>query len=119
VLIFAFTSAAVIWLARDVDRSVSNRAVAQSIAFQAARSGAQAVDITAVRRGGSGPVRLDRHRAVDAARHAAQRLFDSYAVDGAVVGVDVDDLHVSVTVEVHDVGRVVTGVGSVRIETRE
>ena len=38
-LIFAFTFLGLVWLARDVDRSVSNRSTAQSIAFQAARSG--------------------------------------------------------------------------------
>jgi hypothetical protein len=118
VLIFAFTSAAVIWLARDVDRSVSNRSAAQSIAFQAARSGAQAIDVGDVRRGGSAAVRLDRHRAADAARRTAKRLFDSYAVDGRVISVVVDDVQVTVTVEIQDMGRVVTGVGSARIEQR-
>jgi hypothetical protein len=41
VLLFTFTAGGVVWLARDVDRAISNRAAAQSIAFQAARSGAQ------------------------------------------------------------------------------
>ena len=51
VLLFAFTAGGVIWLARDVNRSVSNRSAAQSIAFQAARSAAQQVGITSLREG--------------------------------------------------------------------
>ena len=35
VLLFAFTAGGVIWLSRDVNRRVSNRSAAQSIAFQA------------------------------------------------------------------------------------
>ena len=38
VLIFAFTFLGLVWLARDVDRGVSNRSAAQSIAFQSARA---------------------------------------------------------------------------------
>ena len=48
-LIFAFTFLGLVWLARDVDRGVSNRSAAQSIAFQAARSGAQATSISGLR----------------------------------------------------------------------
>ena len=36
-LIFAFTFLGLVWLARDVDRGVSNRSAAQSIAIQTAR----------------------------------------------------------------------------------
>ncbi len=50
-LIFAFTFLGLVWLARDVDRSVSNRSTAQSIAFQAARSGAQAAFVPELRTG--------------------------------------------------------------------
>jgi hypothetical protein len=50
-LIFAFTFLGLVWLARDVDRSVSNRSTAQSIAFQAARSGAQAALVPGLRTG--------------------------------------------------------------------
>ncbi len=39
-LMFAFTFLGLVWLARDVDRAVSNRSAAQAIAFQSARSGA-------------------------------------------------------------------------------
>ena len=49
VLIFAFTFLGMVWLARDVDRGVSNRSAAQSIAFQAARSGAQSASIADLR----------------------------------------------------------------------
>ena len=63
VLMFAFTAGAIIWLARDVDRAVSDRASAQSIAFQAARSGAQQVDIDALRRVPGGTIDIDRELA--------------------------------------------------------
>lgn len=53
VLLFAFTVSGVVWLARDVDRAISNRAAAQSIAFQAARSGAQQIDVVVLRSTGS------------------------------------------------------------------
>ena len=35
VLLFAFTAGGLVWLARDANRSVSNRTAAQSIAFEA------------------------------------------------------------------------------------
>ena len=41
VFLFAFTSVGLVWLSRDVNRVVANRSAAQSIAFQAARAGAQ------------------------------------------------------------------------------
>ena len=50
-LIFAFTFLGLVWLARDVDRGVSNRSAAQSIAFQAARSGAQSAAAAELRSG--------------------------------------------------------------------
>ena len=43
VLVFAFTAGAVIWLASDVNSRVADRSAAQSVAFQAARAGAQQV----------------------------------------------------------------------------
>ena len=53
VLLFAFTAGGVIWLSRDVNRRVANRSAAQAIAFQAARSGAQQVEVAALRTRGT------------------------------------------------------------------
>ena len=73
VLMFAFTAGAIIWLARDVDRAVADRASAQSIGFQAARSGAQQVDIDALRRVPGGTIDIDRELARAAAEATAAR----------------------------------------------
>jgi Tfp pilus assembly protein PilX len=115
VLIFAFTFLGLVWLARDVDRGVSNRSAAQSIAFQAARSGAQATSVGALRE-------TERSIAVDepAARAPAtptpQRLFASYGLDGSVSSIAVTADTVSVTVTIVDSGVTVTGAGTVRAE---
>ena len=113
VLIFAFTFLGLVWLARDVDRSVSNRSAAQSIAFQAARSGAQATAITDLR---SGVTVVDAAAASRAATTTATALFASYGVEGAVTSIEVVTDSVSVSVAITDDGRVVTGSGTVRAE---
>lgn len=112
VLLFAFTAAAVIWLARDVDRAISNRGAAQSIAFQAARSGAQHVDQDGMRN--TGVVRVDAAAAHHESTQTAGRLLAAYGLTGAVTSIAVDGDRVTVTVEVLDAGRVVTGVGTAR-----
>jgi Tfp pilus assembly protein PilX len=112
-LIFAFTFLALVWLARDVDRSVSNRSAAQSIAFQAARSGAQSAAITDLR---SGSIVIDPVAAGRAATSTAGALFASYGVQGHVTSVNVAADSVSVTVTITDAGRTVTGAGTVRAE---
>ena len=112
-LIFAFTFLGLVWLARDVDRGVSNRSAAQSIAFQAARSGAQSAAVTDLR---SGIVVIDPVAARRAAASTAGALFTSYGVDGAVTSVEVVADSVSVTVTITDDGRSVTGAGTVRAE---
>jgi Tfp pilus assembly protein PilX len=115
VLIFAFTFLGLVWLARDVDRGISNRSAAQSIAFQAARSGAQASAIGEVR---SDPevATVDPPAARRAATRTADALFDSYDVDGSVTSIEIDDNVVSVTVEIVDGGITVTGAATVRAE---
>jgi hypothetical protein len=115
VLIFAFTFLGLVWLARDVDRGVSNRSAAQSIAFQAARSGAQAVAPGETRRG-DGRVVVDAGRAREAASRTASSLFASYGLDGSVTAIDVVDDRVSVEVTVTDAGVTVTGAATVRAE---
>ena len=113
VLIFAFTFLALVWLARDVDRGVSNRSAAQSIAFQAARSGAQATAVTDLR---SGITVIDTAAASRAAASTAGALFSSYGVEGAVTSIEVAADSVSVSVTITDDGLVVTGSGTVRAE---
>lgn len=112
-LIFAFTFLGLVWLARDVDRGVSNRSAAQSIAFQAARSGAQSAAITDLR---SGLTTIDPASARTAAASTATALFTSYRVEGSVTSVEVMADSVSVTVTITDDGRTVTGAGTVRAE---
>lgn len=112
-LIFAFTFLGLVWLARDVDRGVSNRSAAQSIAFQAARSGAQSAALVDLR---SGTAVIDPAAARQAAASTAASLFASYRVDGRVTSVDVDGDRVSVSVTITDNGLVVTGAGTVRAE---
>lgn len=115
-LMFAFTFFGLVWLARDVDRGVSNQSAAQSIAFQAARSGAQAASIDGLRSGDL--TRLDEPRARANATSTAQQLFESYGVDGSVksIIVDVADGKVTVTVTIVDGARSVTGTGTVSAE---
>ena len=112
-MIFAFTFLGLVWLARDVDRGVSNRSAAQSIAFQAARSGAQSAAVTDLR---SGSILIDPAAATSAATATAGALFASYGVDGSVTSVEVAADSVSVTVSIVDDGRTVTGAGTVRAE---
>ena len=117
VLLFAFTAGGVIWLSRDVNRRVSNRSAAQSIAFQAARSGAQQVEVAALRDGGEVSLVIDVPAAQAQARRIADRLFDEYDVDGTVQGVSVSGVTVTVTVRISDPVGDVVGVGSARAES--
>lgn len=114
VLIFAFTFLGLVWLARDVDRGISNRSAAQSIAFQAARSGAQASAIGEVRNDDVATVDPDAARL--AAMRTADALFDSYEVEGRVTTIEVTGDLVSVTLTIVDGGITVTGAGTVRAE---
>lgn len=111
VVMFALTTGAFIWLARDVDRAIGARADAQSIAFQAARAGAQHLDEGALR---SGTVEIDPVAATDAATHAGRRLLAAYGSVGRVSAVDVEGDAISVEVTIDDGGRTVAGVATVR-----
>jgi hypothetical protein len=116
VLLFAFTASAVIWLAVDVNRSVSNRTAAQSIAFQAARSGAQQLGIGALRADGE-PL-VEAERAALAAWSTAAELFDGYELAGEVVRVSVIDRGtVEVEIRIADPAGDVTGVAAARSDT--
>jgi hypothetical protein len=113
-LVFAFTFLGLVWLARDVDRSVSNRSAAQSIAFQSARSGAQAASLPDLRAGGDPTI--DPTAAREAAQRTATTLFASYGVAGTVTRITVDGDTVTVEVRIDDSGRSVAGFGTVRAE---
>ena len=114
-LIFAFTFLGLVWLARDVDRGVSNRSSAQSIAFQAARSGAQATSIGDLRTANRA-ITIDTDAARVAATRTAEGLFASYGVNGSISSIDVTAGTVSVTVTITDGSVTVTGAGTVRAE---
>ena len=116
VLLFAFTAGGVIWLARDVNRRITNRSAAQSIAFQAARSGAQQVQVSSLREGGPVTLVIDVPSAREQALRVADRLFDEYDVDGSVVNISVADVTVTVEVQINDPAGDVVGVGSARAE---
>lgn len=109
-LIFAFTFIGLVWLAGDVDSSISNRSAANSVAFQAARSGAQATEIRDLREG-LAPV-IDGAAARAAATTTAHRLLDGYGARGTV-SVEVGTNHVTATVTITEAGRTVTGIATV------
>ncbi len=88
VIMFTVTGVAAIWLARDVNQRVSDRSALQSVAFQAARAGAQQLDVADLRGGGSGALLIDETAARAAARSVAQRLANSYGLDVQVVSQD-------------------------------
>jgi hypothetical protein len=116
VLLFAFTAGGVIWLARDANRAVSNRTSAQSIAFQAARSGAQRIGVESLRQGAE--VLVDGDAARRAAESTAAELFSGYGVDGDVLRVTiVPPDTVEVEVRISDRAGDVTGVAAARAET--
>ncbi len=116
VLMFAFTAGGIIWMARDVDRAVSDRASAQSIAFQAARSAAQQVDVSALRQMQDGPIAIDPDLARPAAEAAAARLCEAYDLDGRITAIDIVGDRVIVSLEVETAGRIVSGSGSARAQ---
>ena len=85
VVMFTVTGVAAVWLARDVNQRVSDRSALQSIAFQAARAGAQQIDLGELRSGGAAGVAIDESAARTAARASAERLADRYDVDIRIV----------------------------------
>jgi hypothetical protein len=100
VMLFAFTAGGVIWLSRDVNRVVTNRSAAQSIAFQSARAGAQQVSVGSLRGDAASGVAIDEQRARAAVGAAADRFFESYGVTGTwSMAIDGDTVRVTVTIE--------------------
>lgn len=104
--IFAFTFLGLVWLARDVDRGISNRSTANSVAFQSARSAAQAAYPQGLRDGGEPSI--DVIGANAAAASTATQLFGEYGVIGTVeIQVTIDSVTAFVTIT--DGGIIATG----------
>ena len=116
VLLFAFTAGGVIWLSLDVNRVVSNRSAAQSIAFQSARAGAQQVEVGSLRGGNSSSIVIDEQRAREEGRSIADQLFEAYGVVGTSSMAIVGDT-VSVTVTIDDPTGSQTATASVQAQT--
>lgn len=112
--IFAFTFLGLVWMAGTVDRGISNQSAATSIAFQAARSGAQAASIDEIR--GGDAERLDADAAAAAARSTATTLLAEYGVSGSVQSIQVDTTSSTVTVAISitDGSTTVIGRGAAR-----
>jgi hypothetical protein len=112
VLMLALTGGAILWLTRDHDRAVSAAAQADSVAFQAARAGAQAVAPASLRT--SSPV-LDPAAAAARATSTAAALLASNGTTGHVVSVDVAGDRITVIVAITEAGRTVAGRGTARL----
>lgn len=116
VLLFAFTAGGVIWLSRDVNRVVTNRSAAQSIAFQSARAGAQQVEVGSLRGGDDTAVVLNGERARTEGLRIADELFAAYGVAGTSA-MTIDGDTVTVTVTIIDANGDATASGSVQART--
>jgi len=107
VLVFSATATTVLWLADDVDRGLSHRSSAQLVAYEAARSGAQQIDVDALR--GDGEIRVDLGAVTSASHQAAARGLERLGLNGSIVSVRVDERLVTVEIEIVDAGRSVRG----------
>ena len=116
VLLFAFTAGGVIWMSRDVNRVVTNRSAAQSIAFQSARAGAQQVELGSLRDGDGEEVVLNEERAREEGLRIAAELFAAYGVAGSS-SMTISGDTVTVTVTVTDEHGDATASGSVQART--
>jgi len=116
VLLFALTAGGVIWLSRDVNRVITNRSAAQSIAFQSARAGAQQVDVGSLRGSGEPTVVLNEERARVEGRQIADELFGAYGVTGTS-SMTINGDTVTVTVTIRDPDGDATATGSVQAQT--
>lgn len=117
VLLFTLTAGGILYLTRDVNRVVTNRSAAQSIAFQAARAGAQQVDVDSLRGSPTDDVVIDETAAVSEARLIADRLLAAYGLDGTVAPPLIDGDMVTVTVTVIDDYGAQSATASVQAQT--
>lgn len=91
VILFTFTGAAAIWLARDVNQRVSDRSALQSVAFQAARSGAQQIDLGGLRGDRGEGVVIDEGAAREAASETAELLASQYGLEARIIAQGYDN----------------------------
>jgi len=121
VLLFAFTAGGILYLTRDVNRVVTNRSAAQSIAFQAARAGAQQIDVGSLRGSatetGVAQVLVDVDAAGEQARAVGDRLLSAYGLDGSISDPVIDGDTVTVSVTVIDEYGEQTASATVRAQT--
>ena len=110
VILFSMTFLGLVWLARDVDQGISNRSTAHSVAFQAARSGAQVAFATPLRQGAEPTI--DVAGAITAGTVTANRLLKRYDVTGTTQ-ISVDAATVTAVVVITDRGVTVTGQATV------
>ncbi len=112
VIMFATTFLGLVWLAGTVDRGVSNQSAATSIAFQAARSGAQAALPDEIR--GGQVTSLDEGEARAAASATVGRLLASYGLSGAgsITGFEIAGTTVIVEITITDGPKTVVGRGA-------
>ena len=111
-LMFSLVGGSLLWLTWNVDRSVNAAGDADAIAFQAARAGAQGIQVASLRT--SNPT-LDPDAATNKATEAALLLLDANKIDGRVTGVNVAGDRITVIVEITEAGRIVTGRGTARL----
>lgn len=110
VILFSMTFLGLVWLARDVDRGISNRSIANSVAFQAARSGAQVAFATPLRQGVEPTI--NAAGAIAAGTDTAARLLERYDVSGTTQ-ISVDVATVTAIIVITDRGVTVTGQATV------
>lgn len=111
-MMLTLTGGSILWLSRDVDRAVNARAQADSLAFQTARQAAQAIEPASLR---DGTPRIAAAAAVDRAEATFPELAAAIGVEGRVVTTEVREDRVTVTVELSEAGRTVTGRATARL----
>lgn len=117
VLLFTLTAGGILYLTRDVNGVVTNRSAAQSIAFQAARAGAQQVDVDQLRGAPADEVVINAEAAEVEVELIAQRLLDAYGLVGLVEDTEISGDTVTVTVTVEDEYGDQTATASVQAQT--
>lgn len=103
-----FMAGVFMWLSRTVDRQLEDRPHASAIAYEAARAGAQQIEVGVT----GGAAVVDPVRANAAARQSAAAAFASGGDTGVVDTVTVAGDRVTVTVTVTTSGRPATATGT-------
>jgi hypothetical protein len=105
-LCFTFLAGSLVWLSRTVDQSLDDRTNAAAIAFQAARAGAQALDVGSAR---TGVAIVDPVAARLAVASTTERLLAANGDTGSVAAVSIVSNRVTVSVTITTTGRPATG----------